>query len=197
MSMSSPGDALLRCLVCCQPFDFEAHEAAVVLRHVAYGHDFAHDGPCLAAARERLFPEPGYDCAAFGRDPERRRVLGAATAAGWAAVLPTAPERLATGPAVRLEPLRCWVLVEHTDGARRMEGLVRDEEWLHEPGGAEFPEARRGQRALIGYAPTTDRADAAGLAAWAPSPGRLTGRSGCVKPFCSHAPSDAIACGGA
>jgi hypothetical protein len=169
MAMSSPGDAELRCLVCRQPFDFEGDEAAVVLRHVAYGHDFAHDGPCLAAARERLFPEPGYDCAAFGRDPERRRVVGAAAAASWAAVLPTAPERLADGQAVRLELLRCWVLVEHADGARRMEGLLRDEEWLDEPGGAEFPEARRGQRALIGYVPTTDGADAAGPAGVAPA----------------------------
>ena len=67
--------------------DFAAGKSAVVLRHVAYGHDFVHDGRCLATARELLFAEPGYDCAALGRDPERRRVLDAGPGAGWAAVL--------------------------------------------------------------------------------------------------------------
>ena len=47
------------------------------------------------------------------------------------------------------------MLVEHRDGSISMEGLVRDEDWLDEPGGAEFPEALRGSEMLIGYAPTT------------------------------------------
>jgi hypothetical protein len=141
----------LRCVVCGRPFAFAAGEAALVLRHTAYGYDFAHDGPCLAAARERLFPEPGYDGAAFGRDPERRRILAAAPAAGWAAVLAAPEQRLAVRP-MRLEPLRWWVLLEHRDGSRRVEGLVRDAEWLDEPGGAEFPEAAGGGRAWLGYA---------------------------------------------
>src|SRR5690349_22484776 len=32
----------LRCIVCHVPFDFAHQETAVVLRHVAYGHDFVH-----------------------------------------------------------------------------------------------------------------------------------------------------------
>jgi len=63
----------LRCVVCRSLFDFAAGEAALVLRHVAYGYDFVHDGDCLAAAREWIFPEPGFDCAAFARDPERQK----------------------------------------------------------------------------------------------------------------------------
>jgi len=65
----------LRCVVCKRPFQFTRGEAAVVLRHVAYYYDFAHAGRCLAAAFEQIFPEPGYDCAAFGPDHERARVL--------------------------------------------------------------------------------------------------------------------------
>jgi hypothetical protein len=30
------------------------------------------------------------------------------------------------------------VLVEYSDGSISMEGVIRDEEWLDEPGGAEF-----------------------------------------------------------
>jgi len=62
----------LRCLVCCAAFDLAEGEAAIVLRHVAYGFDFVHDDVCLATARELIFAEPGYDCAAFARDPGRR-----------------------------------------------------------------------------------------------------------------------------
>jgi hypothetical protein len=47
-----------------------------------------------------------------------------------------------------------------------MEGVVRNELWLDEPGGAEFPQAARGPRALLGYVPPTDRQDPARLAAW-------------------------------
>jgi hypothetical protein len=148
----------LQCVVCGRAFDFAAGEAAVVLRHVAYGYDFVHDGPCLAAARAWIFAEPGYDVAAFGRDPERRRVLAADPADGWAAVVPETPARRAAGRPVRFEPLRWWALVEHRDGTRRVEGVVRDDEWLDEPGGAELPEARRGHRPFLGYTALADQA---------------------------------------
>jgi len=115
----------LHCIVCRTAFDFAADEAALILRHVAYGFDFVHDGACAAAAAEMIFPEPGFDCAAFARDPERRRVLRTASAEGWRAC-------------ERGEPLRCWVLVERRDGTTTMEALIRDGEWLAEPGGAEF-----------------------------------------------------------
>ena len=70
--------------------------------------------------------------------------------------MPAPPGRLpaAAGPpapAVRLEALRWWALVEHRDGTRRVEGVVRDADWLDEPGGAELPEARRGPRPVLGY----------------------------------------------
>lgn len=151
---ATPG---LRCVVCRVPFDFAAGETAVVLRHVAYGYDFVHDGACLAAACERIFPEPGYDCTAFGRDPERCRLIEVTTAEGWSAVFPNTPEEWGAGPPVRFEPLRYWAVVEHADGSRCMEALVRDEMWLDEPGGAEFPEAARGGRALLGYVPPAER----------------------------------------
>jgi hypothetical protein len=172
--VSAPGAAavagaeaadVLRCVICRRPFAFAAGEAAVVLRHTAYGHDFAHEGPCLAAARALLFLEPGYDRAAFGRDPERRLVLAAAPAARWTAVL-AAPTGGFAGPAVRLEPLRWWALVEFRDGTRRVEGLARDDAWRDEPGGAEFPAAAGGGRALIAYAPPGTAASPARLAAW-------------------------------
>jgi len=41
---------VLRCVVCRRPFDFAADETAQVPRHITYGYDFVHDGPCLAAA---------------------------------------------------------------------------------------------------------------------------------------------------
>jgi hypothetical protein len=148
----------LQCVVCGRPFDFAAGEAAVVLRHVAYGYDFVHDGACLAAARELIFAEPGYDVPAFGRDPERRRVLAAESADGWAAVEPETPARREAGRPVRFEPLRWWALVEHQDGSRHVEGVVRDEEWLDEPGGAELPEARRDHRPFLGYTSLADQA---------------------------------------
>jgi hypothetical protein len=145
-----PATDTLRCVVCRRPFAFASGDAALVLRHTAYGYDFVHDGPCLATAQEWLFLEPGYDRAAFGRDPERRRILEASPATGWSAVLANADQGLA-GQAARLEPLRWWVLVEHRDGTQRVEGLVRDDEWLDEPGGAEFPEAASGGHGWLGY----------------------------------------------
>jgi len=123
----------LRCVVCRGAFDFAAGETALVLRHVAYGHDFVHDGACATAASELIFPEPGFDCAAFARDPERQRVLSSAPAEGWTACVLTS-----AGRAVRSQPLQCWVLVARCDGTTTMEGLMRDAEWLDEPGGAEF-----------------------------------------------------------
>jgi hypothetical protein len=149
---AAPARYALRCVACRRPFDFAAGEAAAVLRHAAYGYDFAHEGPCLEAARSLLFAEPGYDCAAFGRDAERRRVLAATDAAEWAAVLAETPERAAAGHPVRFEPLRWWALVEHRDGTRCVEGVVRDDDWLGEPGGAEFPEGAAGVHRLLGYA---------------------------------------------
>jgi len=119
--------------VCRSCFDFTAGETALILRHVAYGYDFVHDGGCFAAATESIFPEPGFDCAAFARDPERRRVLTVAAADGWAAL-----SRTTTGHRALDEPLLCWVVIEHPDGTTSLDGVVRDPEWLDEPGGAEF-----------------------------------------------------------
>ena len=105
----------LQCVVCKRRFDFTAGEAAVVLRHVAYYYDFAHEGQCLARALEWIFPEPDYDCAAFSQDQERLHI-------------------------VRTE--RDWALVEHADGSCRLEVIAREAGWETEPGGAEFPERR-------------------------------------------------------
>ena len=105
----------LKCVVCKRGFDFSAGDAAIVLRHVAYYYDFAHEGKCLARALDWIFPEPDYDCAAFSRDQERLRILGAG---------------------------RCWALVEHADGSCRLEVIAREAGWEDEPGGAEFPEQR-------------------------------------------------------
>jgi hypothetical protein len=161
------GTIRLHCVVCQQPFDFAAGDEAVVVRHVAYGHDFVHPGPCLEEARTWTFAEPDYDCAAFRRDAKRRRVLGAAPADGWAAVLPEADSDLVlAGQALHFEPLRAWVLVEHADGSRRVEGLVRTDEWLDEPGGAEFPGRATGRLACLGYASASDRDDPVRIAAW-------------------------------
>ena len=141
----------MRCVICRQPFDFAAGQTAVVLHHVAYGYDFVHPGACEAAALGAIFPEPGYDGAAFAHDPERSRVLATAPGKGWSAVVSPAHE-LRPASELRFEPLRFWALIEYRDGSRRFEGVVRDDEWLDEPGGAEFPESRPGQ-AAVGYVP--------------------------------------------
>lgn len=107
--------AELKCVVCKRGFDFIGGEVAIVLRHVAYYYDFAHDGQCLATALDWIFPEPGYDGAAFGLDQARLRI-------------------------VRAE--RGWALVEHADGSYRLEVIARELGWENEPGGAEFPEHR-------------------------------------------------------
>lgn len=134
MHTSSPENPVLRCVTCRRAFDFQAGDEALVLRHISYGYDFVHDGACWTTATELMFPEPGFDCEAFVRDPERRRVVNVAPADGWVAA--------------RSEPLRCWVVVEYRDGTTSMEGLLRDDEWLDEPGGAEF--AASVQRIRVG-----------------------------------------------
>src|SRR5207237_3279452 len=136
---------------CRRPFDFAAGETALVLRHVAYGFDFVHDHDCLSAAQALIFAEPGYDCAAFARDPERRRVVNASDASGWTAVLPDSAEQALACQPVHSEPLRCWAHVEYQDGSRSTEGNVRDAEGLGEPGSAQVPEAVRGQRQQIAH----------------------------------------------
>jgi hypothetical protein len=162
MPILPPETPELRCVICRAAFDFRGGEAALVLRHVAYGYDFVHTGACLAAAREALFVEPGYDCAAFGRDPERWRIVGVAPAEGWRAVVATAAEPGGVTRHVRSDPLLAWVLIEHQDGSIRREGLVRDGEWRDEPGGAELPEATRGRPTLVTYAgPDLGRGQAA------------------------------------
>ena len=108
----------MRCVICHQQFEFAKGQTAVVLHHVAYGYDFVHEGACEAQALSMIFVEPGYDCAAFAHDRERSRVLvviGLAT------------------------PLEVHAVIESRDGSRHVERIVRDPEWLTEPGAAEFP----------------------------------------------------------
>ncbi|MBV9358456.1 MAG: hypothetical protein JO023_23340 [Chloroflexi bacterium] len=145
----------LRCLVCQQRFDFDNGETAVVLRHIAYAYDFVHPGACLELAQEIIFVEPGYDRPAFSLGLQRTRILQVAPAEGWAAVLTDSTRSAAT-----FEPLRMWALVEHGDGTRHVEGVVRDAEWSDEPGTAEFPETRTSDRVGVSYAfePALERA---------------------------------------
>jgi hypothetical protein len=135
----------VKCVVCHKSFDFGAGQTAVVLKHIAYGYDFAHPGKCEAIAREWIFVEPGYDRPAFSTDGQRVRVLSVSSAAGWSAVLPAAPEQVLDGVPVLYERLAYWAVVEHRDGSRHTEGVIRAAEWLNEPGGAEFVEARHGR----------------------------------------------------
>ena len=145
----------MRCVICRQYIDFAAGEVAVVLRHVAYGFDFAHPGACEAAAVAAIFPEPGYDSAAFAHDPNRLAIVAVAPASGWSAVVAARADARSNDD-LRLESLRFWALVQYRDGTRRFEGVIRDEDWLDEPGGAEFPESRAGWAASVGYAPPVD-----------------------------------------
>jgi hypothetical protein len=131
----------LRCIVCKRTFDFASGETAVILRHVAYYNDFVHDGDCLVVAREQIFPEPDYDCAAFGIDPERVRILRLGSAA--------VHEERHPGPTdaeSRVGSVRYSAVVEHSDGSCRLEEIVRDAVWQAEPGGAEFLSATPGVR---------------------------------------------------
>jgi hypothetical protein len=156
-----------RCVTCGRAFDFEAGESAVVLRHVAYGYDLAHDGACLTAANDRLFLEPGFDGAAFGADPERTRIVQIAPADGWFAARPETPRQVLAGRLLRFEPLRWWALVERDDGTRRVEGLARDSEWDDADGGLEFAQAWRGSAACIGYTRRPNQPSAATRSRWA------------------------------
>jgi hypothetical protein len=147
---------VLRCVVCHKPFDFAAGQTALVLKHIAYGYDFVHDGKCVAAAREWLFVEPGYDRPAFSTDGTRVRILRVSDAEGWAVALPSAPEQVLAGTPVLYEPVACWAMVEYVDGSRHLEGVIRAPELQNEPGAAEFPEARRGRYAYLGYVERMD-----------------------------------------
>jgi hypothetical protein len=158
---------ILRCVVCRRAFDFNAGETAVILRHIAYGYDFVHEGACLATAEEWIFAEPGYDRPAFSRDAERVRLLQTAAANGWAAVAPNPPAQILAWEPVSFEPLHGWVLVEHADGSQRIEGLVKDAELQDDPGAVEFPEARIGLYASLGYASEADRQSPNCRAHWA------------------------------
>jgi hypothetical protein len=148
--------SILRCVVCHRPFDFAAGQTALVLKHIAYGYDFVHDGKCVATAREWLFVEPGYDRPAFSTDGARVRILRVSDAAGWAVALPAAPEQVLAGTPVVYEPVACWAMVEYVDGSRHLEGVIRAPELQSEPGTAEFPEARRGRYAYLGYVERMD-----------------------------------------
>jgi hypothetical protein len=119
-------------VICHRAFDFAAGETAVILKHVAYANDFVHEGVCLETALEMIFPEPGYDGAAFARDPRRARLLRTEAAQGWTAMLSGSPA-----------PVLVWAVVEYRDGTRQIEGIVRDAEWADEPGGAQFAEEVR------------------------------------------------------
>jgi hypothetical protein len=143
--------AELRCIVCHRPFEFALGQAAIVLKHIAYGYDFTHEGVCEAAARSWICVDPDYDRPAFGSDGTRTRVLSVSTADRWMVALPNAPDVVEAGHPVSYEPLSLWALVEYRDGSRKMEGIIRSPEWGTEPGGAEFPEARLGHRASLGY----------------------------------------------
>jgi hypothetical protein len=146
----------LHCVVCHKRFDFAAGQTAIVLKHIAYGYDFAHEGACLATAREWIFPEPGYDGPAFGPDVQRDRILRIASADGWAAALPAAPEQVLDGTPVLYEPVAYWALVQYHDGTRHLEGVIRSKDCEAEAGCSEFPEARRGRYASLGYVQSMD-----------------------------------------
>jgi hypothetical protein len=106
----------LRCIVCHEIFDFANGETAVILRHIAYGYDFAHASH-EATALDWIFVDPEYDRPEFTHDARRAVVLDVAPPDGWAAVMPETPERIDAGFFVRFEPLRMWVLVEYRDGS--------------------------------------------------------------------------------
>jgi hypothetical protein len=157
----------LRCVTCRGEFDLDAGDSAVILRHIAYGFDLAHTGACLTAALDEIFVEPGYDAAAFSLDAERRRILKITAADGWFAVRPQTPQRILAGSLVRFEQLRWWALVEYADGSQRFEGVARDAEWDDAAGGLDFPEARRGSAACIGYTRQSNQPSSATRGRWA------------------------------
>jgi hypothetical protein len=155
----------LRCVVCHQPFDFDRHDWAVVIRHIAHGYDFVHPRH-ESAALDWIFVDPQYDRPEFSRDERRARILDVAPPAHWAAVMPGRPEQIAAGDLFSLQPLGVWALVEYRDGSRYVEGLLREPEWETEPGGAVFPEGNAGARDAVGYAPMSDVQDQSRSARW-------------------------------
>jgi hypothetical protein len=156
----------LYCTVCHRSFDFERGEVAVVLKHIAYGYDYVHEGTCLKTAREWIFVEPGYDRPAFSTDGERERILCTYAPEDWSAVLPNAAEQVLGGDPVNFEALLCWAVVEYRNGKQHVEGLIRQADLVDEPGTAEFPEVRQGCRQSLGYARDADRSNPALRALW-------------------------------
>jgi hypothetical protein len=142
-------DTGLRCVVCRRAFQFGVDDAPHIVRHICYGYDFVHGGECRLTAESTLFAEPGYDCAAFGPDPDRRRLTGLISPRGWTAILPPNSHTAECG----LDPIWSWALVEGKNGVIRVEGLIRDQDWQDGPGSFYFPEARQGASAIVGYAP--------------------------------------------
>lgn len=130
-----------RCVTCRAGFDFPAGQQPEILRHVAYGFGLAHAGACVSEALEAIFVEPGYDCAAYGRDVRRKCVRSLRPAVDWAAILRGELFSYPQRPLV-YEPLTFWATVEHCDGSLREEGVIWDAEWRAEPGAMEFVEAR-------------------------------------------------------
>ena len=140
--------------------------AAVVLKHIAYGYDFAHAGSCAETALGWIFAEPDYDRPAFTVDAARRADppgrgrgrlgrrgpdLRGARAGGLAGHVRRAA---VLGPGRVRGRLAA-------PGRRRAGGGVRDR-----AGGAEFPEARRGRQASLGYVHAEGREDPQRVAAW-------------------------------
>lgn len=156
----------LYCIVCGQSFDFDTGEVAIILKHIANGYDYVHDGACMKAAREWIFVEPGDDRPAFSSDGLRQRILCTYAPEDWSAVLPNSAEQVLAGDAVSFDELYCWAVVEYRDGSQHVEGLIRLPELIDEPGGAEFPEARQGRRQSLGYAREADRSNPALRALW-------------------------------
>ena len=136
-----------------------------MLRHIAYGYDFVH-ARHESTALEWIFVDPEFDRPEFTHDARRAYILDVALPHGWTAVVPQPPELVATGDPISFQPLELWVLVEHRDGSRHVEGLVRDPEWESEPGRAEFPEGENGPRHAVGYAPSACHPDPSQIANW-------------------------------
>src|SRR5215831_6015096 len=86
---SVPQTPELHCVVCQQAFDFAAQEAALVLRHVAYGYDSVHDTPALPTRANGSSSNPAMTA-------ERSLVIPSVDAC-WTLRLPTAGRQLSPG----------------------------------------------------------------------------------------------------
>ena len=166
LDTAQPAQTTLRCVTCRQPFDFGRGETALILKHIAYGYDFVHGGACELVALERIFVEPGYDRPAFAYGNPRARVLRAAPATGWEAVIPRSATASSGCEAFSFQPLGWWALVEYRDGAWDVEGIALDEEWQDEPGGSEFPMGYGGRLDAVGYVRPAERSDPARRRLW-------------------------------